>query len=111
MGKHVINKEYLAGVLASEMGLKKKDALRYIDLIFKEMGQGLAEGNVVDITAFGKFVIFNRKARMGINPVTKERMEIPATRLPKFRPSQTLKNKCNNERAALEPLNEDDEFE
>jgi len=40
-------------------------------------------------------VIFDSKARMGINPVTKERMEIPASKLPKFKPSQTLKNKCN----------------
>ena len=51
--------------------------------------------NKESLTAFGKFEIFDRKSRMGINPVTKERMMIPATKLPKFRPSQTLKNKCN----------------
>ena len=52
------------------------------------------DGNV-DITSFGKFEIFHRKERMGINPITKEKMMIHASKLPKFRPSQTLKNKCN----------------
>ena len=65
------------------------------NLIFNEMSDALASDGHVDITAFGKFEIFDRKSRMGINPVTKERMMIPATKLPKFRPSQTLKNKCN----------------
>ena len=61
-----------------------------------EMSEALADNGTVDITGFGKFVLFFRKARMGINPVTKDRMEIPSSRLPKFKPSQTLKNKCNN---------------
>ena len=91
MGKYV-NKESLTQALSINLNLSKKDA---VDLIFNEMSDALASDGHVDITAFGKFEIFDRKSRMGINPVTKERMMIPATKLPKFRPSQTLKNKCN----------------
>ena len=80
MGKYV-NKESLTQALSINLNLSKKDAAFAVDLIFNEMSDALA--------------IFDRKSRMGINPVTKERMMIPATKLPKFRPSQTLKNKCN----------------
>ena len=94
MGKYV-NKESLTQTLSIQLNMSKKDAAYAVDLIFNEMSDALASDGHVDITSFGKFVIFDRKSRMGINPVTKERMMIQATKLPKFRPSQTLKNKCN----------------
>ena len=91
-----VNKESLALVLCDHLNISKKDASYAIDLIFNEMSEAMANEGYIDITGFGKFEIFFRKERMGINPVTKERIQIPATKLPKFRPSQTLKNKCNN---------------
>lgn len=90
-----VNKETLAQSLSRELKIKKKDAVRAVDVLFNDMADCLADDGVVDISGFGKFVIFFRKSRMGINPVSKERMEIPSSKLPKFRPSQTLKNKCN----------------
>ncbi|UNT96236.1 HU family DNA-binding protein [Allobaculum mucilyticum] len=91
-----VNKDSLTDTLATAFNLKKKDAAEIITLIFDEMSEALVSEGTVEITGFGKFIIFDRKERMGINPVTKERMPIPATKLPKFKPSQTLKNKCNN---------------
>lgn len=90
-----VNKESLAQMLSENLNISKKDAGYAIDLVFSEMSSALSASGYIDISGFGKFEIFDRKARMGINPVTKERMEIAATKLPKFRPSQTLKNKCN----------------
>jgi DNA-binding protein HU-beta len=90
-----VNKESLVDTLSSTHKLKKKDALEIVNLIFDEMSEALASEGTVEITAFGKFYIFDRKSRMGINPITKEKMKIEATKLPKFKPSQTLKNKCN----------------
>lgn len=94
MGKYV-NKEALIQTLCLKLNMPKKNAAYAVDLIFDEMSEALASDGNVDISGFGKFEIFNRKSRMGINPVTMERMEIPSSKLPKFRPSQTLKNKCN----------------
>lgn len=91
-----VNRESLAQVLCDNLNISKKDASYAIELIFNEMSESLASDGYVDISGFGKFEIFFRKERMGINPVTKEKIMIPATKLPKFRPSQTLKNKCNN---------------
>lgn len=90
-----VNKESLAQSLSNYLNISKKEAHGAIDLIFNEMSDAMENEGYIDITGFGKFEIFDRKARMGINPVTKERIEIQATKLPKFRPSQTLKNRCN----------------
>lgn len=94
MAKYV-NKDSLTEILSMKYNLKKKHAAEMVDTIFEEMSEALVSEGTVDITGFGKFIIFDRKSRMGINPVTKERMEIPSSKLPKFKPSQTLKNRCN----------------
>ena len=91
-----VNRDSLAQVLTNQLGISKRDALHAVDLMFNEMSEALADEGNVDISGFGKFSLFLRKSRMGINPVTKDRMVIPASKLPKFKPSQTLKNKCNN---------------
>lgn len=93
-----VNKESLTEALAHQLHIHKKDALEAVNMIFDEMAQALETDGMVDISGFGKFIIFDRKSRRGINPVTKEPMQIPATKLPKFKPSQTLKNRCNKKR-------------
>ncbi len=90
-----VNKESLSYVVSNSTTLTKQQSLDVVDLIFQEMKDALASDGLVEISGFGKFYIFDRKARMGINPVTMERMEIPSSKLPKFKPSQTLKNACN----------------
>ncbi len=94
MAKYV-NKESLATAVSMDLNISKLDALRAVNIIFDEMTDALANDGNVDISAFGKFEIFHRKERMGINPSTMEPMMIHSSLLPKFRPSQTLKNKCN----------------
>ena len=98
MAKYV-NKESLTQTLSQHLNISKKQASYAVDLIFDEMAEALAQDGQVDISSFGKFDIFDRKERMGINPVSKERMVIPSSKLPKFRPSQTLKRKCNKDRS------------
>lgn len=94
MAKYV-NRESLAQSLANSLNITKKEAHYAIDVIFDEMSDALANEGKVDISSFGKFEIFYRKERMGINPNTQEKIVVPASKLPKFKPSQTLKRKCN----------------
>ena len=91
-----VNKESLIQTLYSQYHIKKKDATDIVNTIFEEMEEALITCGTVEITGFGKFTIFDRKSRMGINPITREKMEIPATKLPKFKPSLTLKKRCND---------------
>lgn len=97
MAKYV-NKGILASKLAEELNMKRRDANEAVNLIFDEMAQALENDGTVEISGFGKFYIFDRKSRMGINPITKEKMMIPASKLPKYKPSQTLKKRCNKDR-------------
>ena len=53
--------------------------------------EALEGGNKVQITGFGKFYVRERKAREGINPQTKEKMWIPASKVPVFSAGNALK--------------------
>lgn len=91
-----VNKESLTETIHNDLKISRKEAGHAVELIFKEITDALAQDGEVDIAGFGKFVIFDRKERMGINPVTKEKMMIHATKLPKFKPSISLKKICNS---------------
>lgn len=95
MAKFVNRDSLAASIAANQQNLNTQQASAIVNQVFEELTEALESGGIVDIHGFGKFIIFDRKSRMGINPVTKERMEIPATKLPKFKPSQTLKRRCN----------------
>lgn len=90
-----VTRESLTDRIYNELNISRKDAGHIVDCVFQEMSEALAQEGKVDISGFGKFYVFDRKERMGINPVTKEKMLIHATKLPKFRPSKTLKALCN----------------
>lgn len=92
-----VSRDSLVQTLSHEMGLSAKDAQTAVDLIFEEISSSLCDGGTADISGFGKFTLFHRKERMGINPNTGERIEIAASELPKFRPSATLKKRCNGQ--------------
>ena len=94
MAKYV-NKESLSQTLMQHFNLNKSECSLVIDLIFDEISSCLAQGGIADISSFGKFEIFERKERNGINPRTLEAMTIPKRNTIKFRASSTWKHNCN----------------
>lgn len=88
----VINKKTLTETVADQHHLTKKEAAEIVDLVFNTMAEGLKDGNKVDITGFGKFEVKTRAARTGINPQTKESIEIPESKIPGFKASKNLKD-------------------
>ena len=87
-----MNKTELIAAAAEAAGIAKKDAERVIDAAFDQIVFQLAQGKKVQITGFGTFEAKNRKPRVGRNPQTREAIQIPATRVPDFKPSQNLKD-------------------
>ncbi len=77
--------------LAEKGKMTKKQAAEAIDLIFTTMADSLVAGDEISIPGFGKFSIANRKARTGLNPQTKEKINIPETKVPKFTVAKALK--------------------
>ncbi|HXW86456.1 MAG TPA: HU family DNA-binding protein [Candidatus Bathyarchaeia archaeon] len=56
------------------------------------VGKALKQGVQVALTGFGTFSVMQRQKRMGINPVTRKPMSIPAKKVPKFKPGKGLKD-------------------
>lgn len=77
--------------LAEKGETTKKQASEAIETVFGAIKDVLVSGDEVSIPGFGKFSIVTRKARSGINPRTKEKIKIKATKAPKFSAAKALK--------------------
>lgn len=91
-----MNKTDLIDQLAHSTSLSKADAGRAIDALF-DVNKGIIAGTLksggkVQITGFGTFETRQRGARMGRNPRTGDRIEIPASVSPAFRAGKGLKD-------------------
>lgn len=94
-----MNKTELIDKLADKTSLSKADAGRAVDALFDASGGIIADalraGTKVQITGFGTFETRKRGARMGRNPRTGERIQIPASVSPAFRAGKGLKDGVN----------------
>jgi len=86
-----INKDSLVDYIAEKLELSKKDVESVVDNLTEKITEEIRGGNKVTITGFGTFRSSKRAAREGINPQTKERIQIPAMNVPKFTAGKTLK--------------------
>ena len=87
-----MNKTELIAAVAEKTGLTKKDAERVVAATFETVTETIKKGDKVSISGFGIFEVKTREARVGRNPRTKEEIKIPATKLPAFKASKTLKD-------------------
>ncbi|MBR2067357.1 MAG: HU family DNA-binding protein [Solobacterium sp.] len=87
-----LTKKVLAEDLAAKFGMTKKDAKEAVDYVFDQIGTTIKKGGEANINGFGKFSVVKKKARMGQNPFTGEKIKIAATKAPKFKASKTLKD-------------------
>ncbi|WP_038045459.1 HU family DNA-binding protein [Thermus caliditerrae] len=91
--KKTITKADLVDQVAAATGLKKKDVKAAVDVFLSKVEEALGGGNKVQLTGFGTFEVRKRKARTGVKPGTKEKIKIPATQYPAFKPGKALKEK------------------
>jgi len=86
-----VNKAELVAQVAKESELSKEAAERAVDATFRNIEAALRSGDTVRIVGFGNFQVAQRKARTGRNPRTGAPVEIPASRVPRFRAGKVLK--------------------
>ena len=86
-----MNKTQLIEKIADEANASKSDAQKFFDAFTSVVESELKAGNQIQITGFGKFYVQERDARQGINPQTKQRINIPASKVPKFTAGNALK--------------------
>ncbi|MDD5221331.1 MAG: HU family DNA-binding protein [Candidatus Pacebacteria bacterium] len=87
-----MTKQDLIEKLAKELNLSKNQAGECLNMILDEISKSLKKGQNVVLTGFGTFSVTKRKSRIGINPRTGERMQISATKTPKFKAGKSLKD-------------------
>ena len=87
-----MNKTELIAIAAEKSGISKKDTERVINAALDTIALAMVDGEKVQLSGFGIFEAKERQARVGRNPATKEVMQIPAARVPNFKPSKALKD-------------------
>lgn len=85
-----MNKTDLINEIAAKAGLNKQDARKALEATLESIEQALANDDKVQLIGFGTFSIVEKEARTGINPRTKEKIEIAARKVVKFKPAAEL---------------------
>ena len=87
-----MNKAALIEQMAKDTKLPKTACKEALESLIKTIEKTLKKSKTVVLTGFGTFSTMKRKARTGINPATGKKMNIPAKRVPKFKPGKNLKD-------------------
>ncbi len=87
-----MTKAELISKVAEGAGLSKKDADKAVSAVFAAITDSLVKGDKVQLVGFGTFSVKDRPARTAINPATKEKVNVPATRVPAFKAGKALKD-------------------
>ncbi len=93
MAKKTVTKADLVNHVADVTGMKKKDVKAVVDAFLNEIAEMLDRDYKVQLTGFGTFEVRKRKARVGVKPGTTEKIKIPASKYPAFKPGKALKEK------------------
>jgi DNA-binding protein HU-beta len=87
-----MTKSDIVTALAEKAGVSKKDAEAVLNAFTDVVTDSLSKGEDVTITGFGTYSVTERQARTGVNPRTLEKIEIAATKTPKFKAGKKLKD-------------------
>lgn len=88
-----MTKQALVATAASKAGVTKKAAADVLEAVISIVTSELKKGSTVTVTGFGTFRVSKRAARTGVNPRNpRERIKIPAMKLPAFKAGKSLKD-------------------
>lgn len=86
-----MKKTDLVAAIADKAGISKKDAEKALGAFTETVAEALNAGDKVQLIGFGTFEVRERPGRTGINPRTKETIEIAASKSPVFKAGQAFK--------------------
>ncbi|MBO5584127.1 MAG: HU family DNA-binding protein [Prevotella sp.] len=91
----VMNKTELIEKIAEGSGLSKVDSKKALDAAVAALKDALVAGDKIQLVGFGTFSVSERPAREGINPATKEKIQIAAKKVAKFKAGAELADAIN----------------
>jgi DNA-binding protein HU-beta len=89
--RKVVTKNEFVDRVAENSGLGKGEAAKAVDAVLESIQEVLSRGGDINFTGFGKFSVADRSARQGVNPQTGEKIQIAASRVPRFSAGSSLK--------------------
>lgn len=89
--------------------MTRKDSEAIVETIFDSIVTSLHKGEKIEIRGFGSFRTRQRQPRIGRNPKTGSRVEVPSKRIPFFKPSKELRDLVNGGHATPEEDDHDEE--
>jgi len=95
-----VTKADLVEEVISKTDLQRKDSEVVVETVFESIIQALQSGDKIEIRGFGSFRTRERRGRTGRNPKTGAKVEVPAKKIPFFKPSKELKDFVNGDAAA-----------
>jgi DNA-binding protein HU-beta len=87
-----VTKVELVNAIAEKAELTKADAEKALKAVIDSITEALKDGDKVALVGFGTFSVSERAARTGKNPQTGEKIQINASRVPKFKAGKMLKD-------------------
>ena len=87
-----MTKQEFVDRVASKGNMSRREAADALDAVLDSIQDVLTGGGEINFTGFGKFSVADRGARQGVNPQTGERIQIAASRVPRFSAGSALKN-------------------
>ncbi len=90
-----MTKTDLVDIVAGKEKMSKAAALAAVDALTEVIAGALKKGDKVTLVGFGSFDVAKRAARMGVNPRTRQKIKIKASKAPRFRAGKALKDAVN----------------
>ena len=90
-----MNKTELVAAIAEKTELSKKDSEKALKAFIDVVTEELQKGEKIQLVGFGTFEVAERAAREGRTPLTGEKMQIEASKAPKFKAGKALKDAVN----------------
>ena len=86
-----MTKADLVEKISDQVSLPKKDSETVVNTVFQCIIDALAKGDKVELRGFGSFRTRDRRSRVGRNPKTGDRVDVPQKKVPFFKPGKNLK--------------------
>ena len=93
-----MNKTELVAAIAENAELSKKDSEKALKAFIDVVTNELKKGEKIQLVGFGTFEVIERAAREGRNPLTGDKMQIKASKAPKFKAGKALRTQSPTDR-------------
>ena len=103
-GDFLMTKAELVERVANQINLTKKQTEVVVNTVFSSITESLAEGKKVELRGFGSFRIRQRNARVGRNPKSGQKVEVPSKKVPFFKAGKELRELVDEHEKAQEEV-------